>query len=998
MKRFFSLFTVICILFTFMTGAYAEENVTSVTNATSSVDVLSALNIIQGYEDGSIGYDRDLTRAEAVKILVSTMGESYKTSAESVTTNSGFVDVDSVNHWAKGYISIGVSNGFINGMGDGTFHPDDKVTYAQMIKMIVNLLGYESQANANGGYPNGYIQIASKLGVNYNIAIQNQDEFIARKTVFDLINNSLDIPIVENVSWTTNIYGNPIAEQEIKDGTGDSKQYHTLLTEYHDAYKVKGRIISTHKQGNCKANEVIFNIEYSDNFDNEKICVNKNKTDYINSAVTEIFTYNSIENIDSLLFTYADAIVKNVDDEFELVSITPYGKNDIVELKADNYEVDSFIDGSAVKFTISDSSSKTKTYDLSNNIEVYVNGIKATNNEKAFKNYVDGNDIGTVTFIDTPMEGKTSKDGKYDYIMIDYQMWAVVDSVVGAKIYFDEFQVGLDSYLDVDFEDEDKIYTFTKNGKNINLKDVKENDIALINYDVSQKLKDSNYVVIDFCDDTVSGTIDGKRAEDNKTFYTINDKIYTYVGDSNYSTFSVGDDYTFFLDSTGRVVKYDETASAKNFGIIDRVYYDNNAGEDKVRIINADGTRTSYILKSDAKGKAAKIAYGSETAKDGTLLKLENRVVAYKVNSKNEAHSFVEVSVSEETDEFKESSAKIGAAKMNDATQIIDLTTVANKGDVNNASTYAAADIKDGSLSTFVDGEEYTVLYGDKSTDGTYKIVIVLNGNSSISVTTHFAVVDTTGTGINDGTEVTQITMFNADSKGELVTLYADEDETVPSLSRGDVIVYGLNKDNTIKDISVLFNTKNNVDDCGIAYNTAYGLCSQPNTLTSVGTKYDNFYFNSNVAEWDKSDRETTNGYARVGFGAIVDRTSRGVTIAKIAKASEEIDTIAEGHYYSAGDMIQEFSLDDVNVYVYDMNEKDKTNGNRVTVGAAGSIAKTAIPRAYKIDIEIDGKTVDGYDWTSIDENAEIHYSNYALFKTVNNEITDILVIIPNNN
>jgi len=41
-------------------------------------------------------------------------------------------------HYAYTYVEKAAQNGWVNGVGDGTFHPDDKVSYAQMCTMLVN--------------------------------------------------------------------------------------------------------------------------------------------------------------------------------------------------------------------------------------------------------------------------------------------------------------------------------------------------------------------------------------------------------------------------------------------------------------------------------------------------------------------------------------------------------------------------------------------------------------------------------------------------------------------------------------------------------------------------------------------------------------------------------------------------------------------------------------------------------------------------------------------
>ena len=49
--------------------------------------------------------------------------------------STGFTDVPE-NYWARADIDTAVDMGFINGMGDGTFNPEGKITYAQFAHIL----------------------------------------------------------------------------------------------------------------------------------------------------------------------------------------------------------------------------------------------------------------------------------------------------------------------------------------------------------------------------------------------------------------------------------------------------------------------------------------------------------------------------------------------------------------------------------------------------------------------------------------------------------------------------------------------------------------------------------------------------------------------------------------------------------------------------------------------------------------------------------------------
>ena len=114
-----------------------------------AVKELSALNVISGYEDGTFLPDKNVTRAEITKMIVTSLGSATLSAANAAAgKDTKFADVPG-SHWASGFVSTATANansnnGFINGYDETTFGPDDNVTYAQAIKMLVSALGYQT--------------------------------------------------------------------------------------------------------------------------------------------------------------------------------------------------------------------------------------------------------------------------------------------------------------------------------------------------------------------------------------------------------------------------------------------------------------------------------------------------------------------------------------------------------------------------------------------------------------------------------------------------------------------------------------------------------------------------------------------------------------------------------------------------------------------------------------------------------------------------------------
>ncbi len=157
-----------------------------------------AFNIMQTDEFG--GFDREnITRAEMAQILVNML---HLRQAKPSNVNDSFYDVPK-EHWAYNAINICKQAKYINGYGNGYYGVDDKVTYEQVVKMLVSVLGYASVAEKEGGYPKGYIKVANDTGVTQNISFTSTD-IANRKTVAKMIINAVHIPVMEQIVYAEN--------------------------------------------------------------------------------------------------------------------------------------------------------------------------------------------------------------------------------------------------------------------------------------------------------------------------------------------------------------------------------------------------------------------------------------------------------------------------------------------------------------------------------------------------------------------------------------------------------------------------------------------------------------------------------------------------------------------------------------------------------------------------------------------------------------------------
>jgi len=100
--------------------------------------VASAVNagIILGFDDGSFGTGRNITRQEMAVMV-------YRATQNLPQTNAtqDFVDSDDIAAWAADAVSAMQQAGIINGFPNGTFAPLDNATRAQAARIIYGMLG-----------------------------------------------------------------------------------------------------------------------------------------------------------------------------------------------------------------------------------------------------------------------------------------------------------------------------------------------------------------------------------------------------------------------------------------------------------------------------------------------------------------------------------------------------------------------------------------------------------------------------------------------------------------------------------------------------------------------------------------------------------------------------------------------------------------------------------------------------------------------------------------
>ena len=142
--RIRQVFIVIAVLLLLVSGSAFAYHDTGGHWAAEEIDLLSAKEIVGGYSDGSFRPNRDLTRAEFSKMVVSALNmENEAYSLYGVP--SYFTDI-SGGHWAKGFIELAYELGIVQGNGDGTFQPERVIRRDEITAMLYRAMRLPREA------------------------------------------------------------------------------------------------------------------------------------------------------------------------------------------------------------------------------------------------------------------------------------------------------------------------------------------------------------------------------------------------------------------------------------------------------------------------------------------------------------------------------------------------------------------------------------------------------------------------------------------------------------------------------------------------------------------------------------------------------------------------------------------------------------------------------------------------------------------------------------
>lgn len=176
----------------------ASEKVEKIVGKDNKIQYVIDKKLVEGYEDGNYGLDKNIKRSEITRLLVLANGQEDLAKRLQGSMKI-YNDVD-VKHWANGVISVGTTspsdaNGLpmLAGYPDHSFKPEKDVTYAELAKMLVVLVKEDLTKDMydHAIWATDWMRWAALLGITDDVTIENSDKAANRADAFTMVYNAL---------------------------------------------------------------------------------------------------------------------------------------------------------------------------------------------------------------------------------------------------------------------------------------------------------------------------------------------------------------------------------------------------------------------------------------------------------------------------------------------------------------------------------------------------------------------------------------------------------------------------------------------------------------------------------------------------------------------------------------------------------------------------------------------------------------------------------------
>ena len=497
-------------------SAASYADVTSENNV-EAIDVLQAVGVMVGDEDGNFNPDEYVTRNEMAVVMSNLLALNV---SNFTSSSIPFTDVPD---WAAPYVAACYADGITSGTSDTTYGGDDTVTAAQAGLMMLKALGYfQYSSDFSSDWQLSAVRQASSIDL-YDGVDAGASSAMTRNEVAQLALNALEATMVEPSSdGSTIVVGDITVSSNVSydERTSSNNQYASISNDHAD---------DSDSQYTIELGEELYD------GDLEKSSADANEDVFGRPAVT--WEYNNDE-----IGTYADApeetytAAVDKDALYDLIGSSVYN-----DLRDEETTLTVYVDGEEVEdVTLS-------SYIARNNDD----DAEGTGRGVLTEVFVDDENNVTITQIHTYV---AQVDGDYDEDNEELELTIPDENEVATPDV--DLTLSSDDFDNLDqFSDEDYVL-YTAAGGEIQTIEAAEVITGTV----------SAYTV------GTSVTADGTRYYYNNTYTSarwddedVEDNI---TAESDLVTYSLGNDYTLVLDNYGYVVYSDGTSSVNDYVFI----------------------------------------------------------------------------------------------------------------------------------------------------------------------------------------------------------------------------------------------------------------------------------------------------------------------------------------------------------------------------------------------------------------------------------------------
>ncbi len=591
MRKIASFILALCMALT-MLPAHAEE----IASVHESYEVLAGMGLIEKPAN------EIMTRAEFTQVLYdarhfadeemqsSSWNDSFfgslemeSNKIEEVGTHyESFTDIDPYGENSEAIAEI-VNVGIMNGTSETEFRPDQNVKNIEVIKSILNMIGYKTLCYMQGGYYGGYLAYADQLGISDGVSVDPKAESTAAD-VARIIYNTLNVKIME-FKITAN--GKVVAPSETE----------TFLTKIMHVDFIKGIITDNGITSLYGASDVGKGYIVCGN-------VKLRNTDKNAGKISDLLGYQ----VEAYYFIGGDK-------EGKVIYAKPTKRNEVITFDINDFE--SYAPGE-VQYNVDN---KLKTAKISDAANFIYNDVALTSIPSDIFDFENG-----YVILIAP-EG-----GKSETVIIKSYVSMYVGNVDKKEyiIYNKSFSTNDAKYpasLSIKEAYENETLTIKNAAGDIVTID------SILNGSIIDVAQNGEIMEIVVSDKTVSKfKVAGIEQEDEGTILSNGESKYilddSYDKAQNVISYQLGETLNLYLNSFDKIVWIEKGDDyTLNVGYFLRILSnddsDNDEGEYTVKLINSDGAGVKLKL-------AGKVKYGDEKTADQSAYKKLKAEDVYK--------------------------------------------------------------------------------------------------------------------------------------------------------------------------------------------------------------------------------------------------------------------------------------------------------------------------------------------------------------------------------